>query len=170
VGHFLHELRETDLLKKYMQTGRRKFPRVAFFHWMCGEIEVDRGPRRCNRAFALKCFQRVIELAADSSDPADALLVESAKKRLTKLSQAMPSALYHDDDDDDDDDEYDGNGGGPFGFQGGPIDAAPRELFNMFREMCDALGLDPDDVLRDPETANRFGRQFGRWKRRKTKT
>ena len=139
------------LLEKYARKGRKVFPQCASFAYIIGELEMKKGPEECNRRHAHECFQQALELAENSGDSKDAVIVECAKRRLTLLGElglddhagfAGPPQGFFDDDDDDEpffdtDDNYDE----PF------FDGSPGKLFDTFVKMCVSLGIDPSEIM-----------------------
>ena len=56
--------RSRELLADLASRARRKFPDNAFFQFMVGELEMRKGPSKCNRRLARECFQRVLRIGA----------------------------------------------------------------------------------------------------------
>jgi len=140
------------LLEKLAAKGRRKFPDVAFFQLLAGEMEMRKGPRRCKRRFARDCFQRALELAEKANDPDSAQAAKTAKNKLLSLDELdrrhsrggprLPLPPAGDEPPDrpeaDEDDEGD-EGFGP--------DMPPGSVFEMFARICREAGVDPEDIL-----------------------
>jgi hypothetical protein len=140
------------LLEKLAAKGRRKFPDVAFFQLLAGEMEMRKGPRRCKRRFARDCFQRALELAEKANDPDSAQAAKTAKNKLLSLDELdrrhsrggprLPFPPAGDEPPDrpeaDEDDEGD-EGFGP--------DMPPGSVFEMFARICREAGVDPEDIL-----------------------
>jgi len=148
---------EVLLLEKLVRKGLKKFPDDATFHVLAGELEIARGPVRCNRRYARRCFERALELAKRSNDPGMADVVERAKAKLTFLEEVELDPDY------DDDEDYDDNpfaGPPPGGFFDPELDGfahgAPGNLFSMFLEACAQMGLDPEEVLDEMATEAPF--------------
>jgi hypothetical protein len=140
------------LLEKYAAKARAKFPDVAFFQLLAGEMEMRKGPRRCNRRFARECFQQAVELAQRPDDPDGSEVAKRAKERLHFLDEVeplpgkarppLPLATAGDEPGDGDASDDDGDadeGGGP----GGPAGT----LFQMFARVCREAGVDPEEIL-----------------------
>ena len=123
-------------------------------------MEIRKGPRKCNRRLARKCFERVVELAEGAGNPDGPGLAKRAKEKLLFL---------------DDHDRPRRGAAAPPPF-GPPDDAAidvadlfeastrssarldidgkeplpggsPGKLFEMFARMCREAGVDPNKVL-----------------------
>ena len=150
---------QARLLAKLIAKGLKKFPEDPMFHVMAGEREIARGPERCNRRYAQRCFERALELAKRSADPDAAGAVERAKTCLAFLDAVgLDSDVGYGDIDEDDyeEDEYDDDpfGGAPPGGRLDPeldpfADVLPGTLLGMFVEACESMGLDPEETLND---------------------
>lgn len=147
----LQSSKRNDLFKKHVRQGLKKFPEVAEFPFMAGCMEIEKGPRRCKRTLA----RRYLELARDlgkKSGPGSAALVEMAEHQLTFLAEVgkFPSGMpggyggagRFDDNEGEDYDPFEG--------------IAPGKLFSEFAHACEALGLDPEEVLRDVAAGKPF--------------
>jgi tetratricopeptide (TPR) repeat protein len=145
----------SELLADLSAKARRKFPDNAFFQFLGGEMEMRKGPWKCNRRIAGECFGRVLQLTEGSNDAEDLVTVRRARERLDLLAQPAETFVNEEDDDDDVDDLEDG----PFGdFDPGIGDESrglpdfsptdmPEKLFQKFARVCRSMGLDPLDVL-----------------------
>jgi tetratricopeptide (TPR) repeat protein len=114
------------LLEKYAAKARAKFPDVAFFQLLAGEMEMRKGPRRCNRRCARECFQQAAELA----------------QRPGKARLPLPPMTAGDEPGDADASDDDGDAGEGV-FPGGPAGT----LFQMFARACREDGVDPEEIL-----------------------
>jgi hypothetical protein len=153
------------LLGKYAAKARSKFPDVALFQLLAGEMEIRKGPRWCNRRVARECFQRAEQLAQRPGDPDGAPLAKQAKEKLLFLDEVRPPrfrprfrlpwlpaggeaagrpAARG---------EQGGKGGNAMGFldegdeqflPGGPSAGA---LFETFATACRELGLNPEELF-----------------------
>lgn len=135
---------ETKLLKKFVDKGCRQFPNTAYFQWMSGLAEFNRGPRDCNRSAARRSLQRALELARESTDAQDEFIVSDAKRVLTILEEVSPADSYLSVDEDNDDATLDLD---DRNFDPKAMDVG--ELFGMFEAMCEDMGFDPRKSLRD---------------------
>jgi hypothetical protein len=128
---------------------------------VAGELEMRRGPWKCDRQFAYECFQRVVQLAAGANDPDTAALAKRAKEKIHLLDEveqlplgaAPPSAsadeeydeagdpLDLDEDEDEDEEEEDD------GWENPSSADSPGKLFAMFARFCRSVGVDPKDFL-----------------------
>lgn len=153
----------TKLWADLASRARRKFPDIAFFQLAVGELEMRKGPSKCNRSLARECFQRALQLAQGAGDPDGMQTVKRARENLDLLGDAdglsfgdefrsLPSLVDRDDDDDDDEAPF-----GPFGFDEGEQDGRvpgrmptdlPKGLFAEFMAVCRAMGLDPEAVFK----------------------
>jgi hypothetical protein len=137
----LQSSRRHKLLKDLVRRGLKTFPEVAEFPFMAGHMEIDKGPRWCNRTLARRYFERARDLAR-TAGPGGAKLVEIAEHELTFLAEMsgpppMPGGYSAGRfDEDDEDDVFDP-------FEG----ASPGEVFADFANVCRTLGLDPKEVL-----------------------
>jgi Tfp pilus assembly protein PilF len=186
VCEFLDRVKERKLLDKYVRKGQRQFPDAAYYHGRFGELELRRSPRRFNRNKVRKSLERAIELAAASNDPRDELVLEEAKRNLTFVKEAEqrgfrgPPSFFdparYDDGDFDDDFDDGGIDDGP-NIDASALPIAPNELMDVLLDMCEELGLDPEQVLGDaaaqdglpnPFSSQVFGsRQIKKKKRKK---
>jgi hypothetical protein len=142
---FLEEQHERKLLEEFVYTGLRKFPEVAYFHWMAGVLETDRGPIRCNWQLARERLSRAVELAGDSNNRDDQRIVEQAKRLLTMLERG-PRPLHDLDDDDDFDGEEEYEESPPDEEAGAPFPDLD-DLFELFQRTCRSMGIDPEDLF-----------------------
>jgi hypothetical protein len=133
------------LRKKLVGQGLKKFPEAPNFPLLAGRMELERGPRWCDRGAARRHFERARDLARKSG-PQYATIAEQAEHHLTFLAEAtalprraMPTrgrrASRFDEDDQDE-------GDAPESMDAGGIFAA-------FAKTCRAMGLDPEEVLED---------------------
>ncbi|MGA2032281.1 MAG: hypothetical protein ABSG68_08510 [Thermoguttaceae bacterium] len=150
------------LLAKLATKARRTFPDQPLFQLIAGEVELRKGPRKCNRRRARDCFQRAAQLAEGSNDPDSTRIEKLAKEKLLALDELdrMPWAtmpplpltkadddpigplnLPEDDDNDADDDYDDRDGQRPSARGPGGV------LFEMFARVCREAGLDPREVI-----------------------
>jgi hypothetical protein len=147
------------LVADFATKARAKFPENAFFQFVAGELEMRRGPWRCDRQFACECFQRAVQLAAGENDPDAASLAKRAKEKIHLLDEAerlqpgaVPPFAPADDeydeagnpfdlDEDEDDDDEDGD------WENSSSADPPGKLFAMFARLCRSAGVDPRDVL-----------------------
>ena len=85
--------RHVELLADFAARARRKFPDNAFFQFMAGEMEMRKGPSKCNRRLARECFQRVLQLAQGADDPDGVQMVKRARESLDLLGETgeLPS-------------------------------------------------------------------------------
>ena len=56
---------ECEPLVKFLDSGRKKFAGEPLFHFLRGEMEMRRGPIRCDRRLARQCF----EMAQNTAKP-----------------------------------------------------------------------------------------------------
>jgi hypothetical protein len=122
---------------------RQKFPADAFFQFLVGKLEFDKGPFRCDRRLARDCFERAIALAEGTSDPDCAQTAKEARRSLDLLDafdrglDGGPGSAddfeAEDEREPSGDDEEDG------------IPAAG--LADIFIRTCREMGVDPEDVL-----------------------
>jgi tetratricopeptide (TPR) repeat protein len=167
---------EIELLEHLVRKGVRKFPEDPVFWLQAGHLELGKGPMRCDRRYAHRCFQRAAELAKDSNDPAAADVGERATQGLSFLEDIgldPPEFGF-------------GPRGGPF-TDLPPDDSCeddvdfldrlpPGELFKIFVEACAERGLDPEEVLDNaarggpmPVRLPRRPSRGGRKKKKKTR-
>ena len=98
----------TKLLADLASMARRKFPDNAFFQLVVGELEMRKGPLKCNRSLARECFQRGLQLAQGANDPDSRQMVKRARESLDLLGETdelpfgrrspFPSLVDEDDD------------------------------------------------------------------------
>jgi tetratricopeptide (TPR) repeat protein len=134
---------EASLLEKMVRRGLKEHPSCPYFLYMIAELEIRKGPLRCDRRLALERLEKARELAQASSDPGDAALLPTIKERLTMMAEVTegPAGL-----------PFGVPGGGPlpFGLPSMPDPAdMPPQLLDMFREICEQMGVDPDDLDAD---------------------
>jgi len=143
---FLDHVKEAKLLAKFVNRGLKLFRDSPYFHFMAGQQETAKGPRRCRFDRAIKSFERAIELGQDSNDPAVREVVEMAKYSLSFLEDAQTRVhsgfdnRYHEDDDGDD--------------QRPPFDLSdlrelfkmipPKEMERMVKDFAIRNGIDPN--------------------------
>lgn len=126
-------LKDKTLLHKFCRSGLKKFPHEAFFHYLEGEREYNRGPFACNRKYARTCFERVLEYAPNSSRPEASEWQSMAEERLSFLKdvgEMNASEMF------------------------GRLDDADSTSFNpftQFREMIDEManefGMSPHEIV-----------------------
>jgi hypothetical protein len=161
VCELLVELEQDGLLGKYIRKGLKTFPDAAFPHVLAGEVEIDRGPRRCNHDKAYASIRTGLKLARGSNDPRDKELLERAQQSLTLLEEVrdLPKGGFLDDFYEDD---------------AGTDDAGP-DIFNalsagalqeMIESMCGKIGIDPQEMLEDMMQAGGGGKPSGQRSRR----
>ena len=162
----------SKLLAKLAAKARKKFPDDAFFQQVAGEMELRKGPRKCNRRLARECFQRALELAEGANDSDSLETAKRAKERLHFLdeagpgpSHAVPPFARAADREPDflDLPEDDGEILGPSAGE------SPEELIETFARLCRQAGMDPEEVLNDvtADMPFRFGPGGGRKPERK---
>jgi tetratricopeptide (TPR) repeat protein len=144
-----------ELLADFATKARRKFPEVAFFQYLVGEMEMRKGPWECDRRLARKCFERVLQLAEGPDDPDYAQTAKSAREKLDLLDETMrspfdaaPSFLPPDEENVDDEPFEHFNFG--IGDDGRPAFSTadlPKDLLANLTQLCSKLGLDPLEVL-----------------------
>ncbi len=155
---------ESDLLRKLVRRGLKKFPETPDFPFMAGVLELDKGPRRCKRGLARRYFEQARDLARKSG-PDYAYLADKAEHELTFLaevsetpwgaSSGMPGGGgygWRFDEEDQEEDDFD-----PF------ENIHPGKMFAEFVRTCEAMGLDPEKVLEDIAAGRpfRFSRPGG---------
>jgi tetratricopeptide (TPR) repeat protein len=149
VCRFLDELvsgrddRELNrVLEKLAVKGRKKFPEHAFFHLMVGESEIRKGPIKCDRRLAHRCFQQTLELTKHLKDAEHESFAGRAKRKISLLEEAgldpppLPPRMPT-----------------PRDIFGGksPADVGPEGILEMISEMCESMGIDPEDLIPDFE-------------------
>jgi tetratricopeptide (TPR) repeat protein len=166
-----------QLAAKLAAKARAKFPDNAFFHMVAGQMEMRKGPRRCNRRLAKDCFQRAVQLTEGAKDPDDLQIAKSAKEKLLffeeleqgRVGDLVPEPFATADPDPDvlpdlpEIDDYDGpppSGGGSLG-----------GLFQMFAQVCREAGVDPEEILGEIGGGRpfRFSREDGPKRTRKNR-
>ena len=70
---------------KFLDSGRKQFPQEPGFHLMRGQLEMRRGPTRCNRRLARECFEMAIETARTSGHRKAKDIQQLAGERLRLL-------------------------------------------------------------------------------------
>jgi tetratricopeptide (TPR) repeat protein len=125
------------LLEKLAVKGRKKFPQHALFHLLAGESELRKGPLKCDRRFAHRCFQQTLELAKQHKDSEHESLAGRAKDKISFLEEVgldqppRPRLPFR---------------GGAFdGIS--PADLSPDSLLAMISEMCESMGVDAEDLM-----------------------
>ena len=73
--------------RRWRSRGLEDFPSCPYFLYMAGELEIRKGPMRCDRRLARERLEKARELAQASSDPADAALLPAIKERLTMMAE-----------------------------------------------------------------------------------
>jgi hypothetical protein len=144
----------SPLLAKLAARALARFPDNAFFQLLAGELELRKGPGKCNRRLARACFQRALQLAEGADDPDGFEVAKRAKEKILffdeidrMASDAVPPLPFTEEEDDpidpSDPPEDDGGGSGrrpsSRGSSGG--------LFESFMRMCRQAGVDPEEVL-----------------------
>ncbi len=144
---FLGEQKEWKLVMKFAKTGIRRFPDMALFHLLKGIEEMGKGPFWFNRQRTVERFQRAIDLASKSGDPADERVEEEAKRYLHMAEDAPGAGAEPLDEDGEYECDRDASGDV---IHGGPLDGVPIETARKIVEMaCAKFGLDPDAVMGD---------------------
>ena len=166
VCELLVELEQDSLLGKYIRKGLKTFPDAAFPHVLAGEVEIDRGPLRCNHDKAHASIKTGLELAKGSSDPRDKELLERAQRSLTLLEEVrdLPSGGFLDDfhEDDAGTDDAGTDDAGPDIFDA----LSAGALKEMIESMCRESGLDPQKMLENMTQAGGAGQPSGQRSRR----
>jgi hypothetical protein len=108
-----------------------------------GQLELKRGPVRCNRAKASRSLQTALELFKESKDPADQVLAETARQQLTVLNEFN---RHHSHPFFEDEDPY-GEATTEMDPEGLPDAISSGFLRELIEEMCKKLGLDLEQVL-----------------------
>jgi len=145
------------LLETFAKSGMKRYPDVPFFPLLAAKLEMQKGPRRCKQPLARQYFQRVVELAKNSGCAEDLRLAEEAQRSLAILQQEMSESSLFGlppwfSDHDEDDDGWEDADGPPSPLAG---------FFKKLEEICESMGVDPEEVLRKAESnslpgANRF--------------
>ena len=151
-----------ELLTEFAVKARGKFPENSFFHLMVGETEIRKGPLMCNRALARKCFERVLELAAEGDDSDSIQMMKRARESLDLLREIAESPYDASSrssprfvEEDEDDSPYES----PFGYSGvgedeedgdTPVFSSadlPEALIEKFVQFCREFGVDPEEFM-----------------------
>jgi hypothetical protein len=147
----------TDLLKRLVDKGRKRFPQEAAFHAIRAQLEIDRGPYRCDRRLAHRCFELARQCAQKSGRPEDALFAQVADEGLAFLEHAeeMSSLPFGppfamEDMEEDEEEEAEDSPGITF-----------HDIVDTIRRMAKAMGVNPDHVLKDLEKGGIPGPHFG---------
>ena len=123
---------------------RQKFPADAFFQFLVGKLEFDKGPFRCDCRLARECFERAIALAEGTSDPDCAQTAKEAREIARSARRLRPRPGRRT------------RVGGRF--RGGNTEREPfggdeeeglppAGLADIFIRTCREMGVDPEDVL-----------------------
>ena len=153
VCDFLDTAQEYSLLEKLVKRGVRSFPRAAYLHWFAAQTEIEKGPRRCDRNWAIEHLQEAVRLGTSSGDPRDQDVVDNAKQARTFLSD-VSLGVDADDDDADDDDADEGN----FDDLMDDLEGIPRNvILDMIQRQCKQMGLNPEEVTREIERRQAAG-------------
>ena len=99
------------LLAALAAKARRKFPDEAFFQFLVGRLEIEKGPLACDRRLARECLERAIALAEGTSDRDRIEAAKSARRVLDRLDAFDRSSMIAPDFDDDFDEEDEDEGG-----------------------------------------------------------
>ena len=134
-------------LRKLVRKGLKEFPQAPDFPYMMGILELDKGPDRCNRRLARRCFEQARDLAGKTG-PKYAFMVEEAERKLAFLDEVgmapwmrpmPPGGRRREEGFGEDRPEEDE-----------PLEDFPAGgLFAAFARVCESMGLDPEDVLED---------------------
>jgi tetratricopeptide (TPR) repeat protein len=146
VCRFLDELGSDDddrslnnLLEKLARKGLKQFPGSALFHLLVGQAEIRKGPLECDRRLAHQCFERTLELTKNVKDPEHETYAQRAKLKISFLEEMgldeppRPRGRVP---------------GVPFGAFP-PSGFGPQDILEMIGEMCESMGIDPEDLLED---------------------
>jgi hypothetical protein len=145
---FLEQAGEKKLLLKYAKKGLRKFPDLGYFQFLMAMFEMDKGPHHFNRQLTVERLRRAIELASESTDPRDEVMVHMAKRALRAARGPLGDLdddKYDDEDEYEDDEDDDTHNPGPGPFDAGR--ASLQDVLDALREACRRAGIDPEDVL-----------------------
>ena len=127
-------------LVKLLDIGRKKFPQDPEFHVTRGQLEMERGPSRCNRSLARQCFEMAIETAKSSSSDRAKEIQQLASRQLSVLGpggeRRPPTRRSRAASD---------FAGIPEDFLGGG--GAPEELIEAIKRMCASMGVDPQEAI-----------------------
>jgi hypothetical protein len=117
---------DSQVLQQLVRKARKAHPEVAYFAYLAGEIEYERGPGNCNTRAALKAFRDALRLASHSREPEEIELVETIRDRIEVLQS--------------------------FSFRRGYSPFAARYgrggLRGEIDGFCDSSGLDPEELFR----------------------
>ncbi|MHB8899011.1 MAG: tetratricopeptide repeat protein, partial [Thermoguttaceae bacterium] len=139
----LAELKEWKLLSKFARSGIRKFPDTAYFHLLRGIEELSKTSVWHKRKRTVEYFRRAIELASNSDDPRDRVVLEEANRYLHRAE----SPTGHGRPLPDRDEEPEDDAGGEV-VVGGPLDGLPIEIVrDIVERACAKFGLDPEEVI-----------------------
>lgn len=92
VCELLSQVESTALRAEFARQGLRKFPQMAYFHFLAAEIEILKGPTRCDRQLVQEFLEKAVKLAAKSSDPKDKQAAETATRLLNLMKMALEDA------------------------------------------------------------------------------
>jgi hypothetical protein len=164
VCEFLQKVEQEDLLQKFVRKGSKQFPQVAYYHLLAGELEIRRGPFRCNRAKARSSLEVALRLSKNSKDSRDKNVLERAQVQLTFLEELQHRRVDHFWNDDDND-RYENGDFGP----GATDTSSPAGIFETFAAMCDQLGIDPEELIADVAAKEGLPNPFAGGPNRKSK-
>jgi hypothetical protein len=127
VCRFLFLAEERKLFETMVKKGGKAFPSSAYLQLKMGDVEFDRGPRKCNCARAIKSYEAALRLSEKKDDARSKQIAERARSQLTFLNDHEPAPMP---------DFLD------FASPGG-TKKSPRDMIDSLRNMMDELGIDP---------------------------